>query len=150
MIIQSPQLQQVELWVLHPTLHPPQACIVLTLLHIATSVMRTHSNEPGKQEKNTLVLRDLNLTGLAEDKTPPSTVKYPGGCSDLQNSPEMTPHSYLNAIRTGLDDLEASSSWSNELQLCPYAAAGECQFGDAHIYLHGNMCEIFRLRFLHP
>uniref|UniRef100_A0A8C6G627 E3 ubiquitin-protein ligase makorin-2 n=1 Tax=Mus spicilegus TaxID=10103 RepID=A0A8C6G627_MUSSI len=109
----------------------------------------THSNEPGKQE-NTLVLRDLNLTGLAEDKTPPSTVNNPGGCSDLQISPEMKPHSYLNAIRTGLDDLEASSSCSNELQSCPYAAAGECQFGDARIYLHGNMCEIFRLQFFHP
>lgn len=117
---------------------------------IATSVMRTHSNEPGKREKKTLVLRDRNLTGLAEDKTPPSTVNNPGGCSDPQTSPEMKPHSYLDAIRTGLDDLEASSSYSNEQQLCPYAAAGECRFGDACVYLHGDMCEICRLQVLHP
>ncbi|XP_055460207.1 E3 ubiquitin-protein ligase makorin-2 isoform X3 [Psammomys obesus] len=55
-----------------------------------------------------------------------------------------------NAIRTGLDDLEASSSYSNEQQLCPYAAAGECRFGDACVYLHGDMCEICRLQVLHP
>ncbi|ERE67226.1 putative E3 ubiquitin-protein ligase makorin-2 [Cricetulus griseus] len=98
-----------------------------------------------------LVLRDRNLTGLAEDKSVPSTVNNPGSCSDAQTSPEMKPHSYLDAIRTGLDDLEASSSYSsNEQQLCPYAAAGECRFGDACVYLHGDMCEICRLQVLHP
>ncbi|ERE77131.1 putative E3 ubiquitin-protein ligase makorin-2 [Cricetulus griseus] len=63
----------------------------------------------------------------------------------------MKPHSYLDAIRAGLDDLEASSYYSsNEQQLCPYAAAGECRFGDACVYLHGDMCEICRLQVLHP
>ncbi|XP_051011092.1 E3 ubiquitin-protein ligase makorin-2 [Acomys russatus] len=118
---------------------------------IATSVMRTHLHEPGKREKTTLVLRDRNLTGLAEDKTPSSTVNNPGGCSDAHTSPELKPHSYLEAIRTGLDDVqEASSSYSSEQQLCPYAAAGECRFGDACVYLHGDMCEICRLQVLHP
>ncbi|XP_003507392.2 probable E3 ubiquitin-protein ligase makorin-2 isoform X1 [Cricetulus griseus] len=118
---------------------------------IATSVVKTHLHEPGKREKKMLVLRDRNLTGLAEDKSVPSTVNNPGSCSDAQTSPEMKPHSYLDAIRTGLDDLEASSSYSsNEQQLCPYAAAGECRFGDACVYLHGDMCEICRLQVLHP
>jgi E3 ubiquitin-protein ligase makorin len=113
--------------------------------------MRTHLNEPGKQEKTMLVLTDSNLTGLAEDKTPPSTETSPGGCSDPQTSPEMKPHFYLNAIRTGLMLLqEASNSCSNEQQLCSYAAAGECQFEDACVYLHGDMCEICRLQILHP
>uniref|UniRef100_A0A8C2M112 RING-type E3 ubiquitin transferase n=1 Tax=Cricetulus griseus TaxID=10029 RepID=A0A8C2M112_CRIGR len=111
---------------------------------IATSVVRTHLHEPGKREKKTLVLRDRNLTGLAEEKSVPSTVNNP-------TSPEMKPHSYLDAIRAGLDDLEASSYYSsNEQQLCPYAAAGECRFGDACVYLHGDMCEICRLQVLHP
>lgn len=87
---------------------------------------------------------------MAEEKTCPSVVSNPGGCSDPQNSPEMKPHSYLDAIRSGLDDLEASSSYSSEQQLCPYAAAGECRFGDACVYLHGEVCEICRLRVLHP
>ncbi|KAK7831330.1 hypothetical protein U0070_024618 [Myodes glareolus] len=92
--------------------------------------MRTYLHEPGKREK-TLVLRKCNLTGLAEDKTHPSTGNNPGGCSDPQNSPETKPHSYPDAIRSGLDGLEASISYSSEQQLCLYAAAGECLFGDA-------------------
>ncbi|KAL6086507.1 hypothetical protein STEG23_019352 [Scotinomys teguina] len=105
---------------------------------IATFAMRTHLHEPGKQKK-TVVLRDHNLTGLAEDKTLLSTVNNPSVCSDPQTSPEMKPHSYLHVIRSGLDDLEASGSYSSEQQLCPYAAAGECQFGDACVYLHGDV-----------
>ncbi|KAL6093964.1 hypothetical protein STEG23_026115 [Scotinomys teguina] len=105
---------------------------------IATFAMRTHLHEPGKQKK-TVVLRDHNLTGLAEDKTLLSTVNNPSVCSDPQTSPEMKPHSYLHVIRSGLDDLEASGSYSSEQQLCPYAAAGECQFVDACVYLHGDV-----------
>ncbi|KAM7334936.1 LOW QUALITY PROTEIN: hypothetical protein ACRRTK_005413 [Alexandromys fortis] len=99
---------------------------------IATSVTRTHLHEPGKWEKKMLVLRDCNLTDLAEDKTLPSTVNNP------------------DAIRSALDNLEASSSYSSDQQLCPYAAAEECLFGDACVYLHGDMCEICRLQVLHP
>ena len=87
---------------------------------------------------------------MAEEKTCPSVVSNPGGCSDPQNSPELKPHSYLEAIRSGLDNVEASSSYSSEQQLCPYAAAGECRFGDACVYLHGEVCEICRLQVLHP
>ncbi|KAL1789590.1 putative E3 ubiquitin-protein ligase makorin-2 [Sigmodon hispidus] len=111
--------------------------------------MRTHLHEPGKRKK-TLVLRDCNLTGLTEDKTLLGTVNNPGGHSDPPTSPEMKPHSYLDAIRSGLDDLEASTSYSSEQQLCSCAAAGEYQFGDACVYLHGDICEICRLQVLHP
>ncbi|XP_020032751.1 E3 ubiquitin-protein ligase makorin-2 isoform X2 [Castor canadensis] len=112
--------------------------------------MRTFTPEPGKREKRTLVLRDRNLSGLAEEKSLPSMASNPGSCSNPHTSPEMKPHSYLDAIRSGLDDVEASSSCSSEQQLCPYAAAGECRFGDACVYLHGEVCEICRLRVLHP
>lgn len=86
---------------------------------------------------------------MDEEKACPSVVSNPGG-NDAQSSPEMKPNSYLDAIRSGLDYLEASSSYSSEEQLCPYAAAGECRFGDACVYLHGEMCEICRLQVLHP
>uniref|UniRef100_A0A9L0T1J6 E3 ubiquitin-protein ligase makorin-2 n=1 Tax=Equus caballus TaxID=9796 RepID=A0A9L0T1J6_HORSE len=122
--------------------HPPS--------DLTASIVKTNLHEPGKREKRTLVLRDQNLSGMAEEKTCPSVVSNPGGCSDPQNGPEMKPHSYLDAIRSGLDDLEASSSYSTEQQLCPYAAAGECRFGDACVYLHGEVCEICRLQVLHP
>ncbi|XP_033269961.1 E3 ubiquitin-protein ligase makorin-2 isoform X2 [Orcinus orca] len=122
--------------------HPPS--------DLTASIVKTNLHEPGKREKRTLVLRDRNLSGMAEEKTCPSVVSNPGGCSDLQNSPELKPLSYLEAIRSGLDSLEASSSYSSEQQLCPYAAAGECRFGDACVYLHGEVCEICRLQVLHP
>ncbi|KAM6215353.1 LOW QUALITY PROTEIN: E3 ubiquitin-protein ligase makorin-2 [Rhynchocyon petersi] len=117
---------------------------------LSAPVMKTSLRELGKREKRTLVLRDQNLSGLVEDKARPCVVSSPGGCSDPQNSLEMKPHSYLEAIRSGLDDLEASSSYATEQQLCPYAAAGECHFGDSCVYLHGELCEICRLQVLHP
>uniref|UniRef100_G3WBT1 E3 ubiquitin-protein ligase makorin-2 n=1 Tax=Sarcophilus harrisii TaxID=9305 RepID=G3WBT1_SARHA len=117
---------------------------------VTASVMKSSSHEPGKREKRTLVLRDRNLCGLTEEKTRPCAVNELGGCSDSNSSMEMKPHSYLEAIRSGLDDVEAGSSDGNEQQLCPYAAAGECHFGDACVYLHGDVCEICRLQVLHP
>lgn len=128
-----------------PSFHSPQPPSDLTV-----SIVKTNLHEPGKREKRTLVLRDRNLSGMAEEKAYPSVVSNPGGGSDPQSNPEMKPHSYLDAIRSGLDDLEAGSSYSSEEQLCPYAAAGECRFGDSCIYLHGQVCEICRLRVLHP
>ncbi|KAM8758825.1 LOW QUALITY PROTEIN: E3 ubiquitin-protein ligase makorin-2 [Rhynchonycteris naso] len=116
---------------------------------LTAPIVKTNLHEPGKPEKRTLVLRDRNLSGMAEEKSCASVVSNPGG-SDPQSFPEMKPHSYLDAIRSGLDYLEASSSYSSEHQLCPYAAAGECRFGDACVYLHGEMCEICRLQVLHP
>uniref|UniRef100_A0A8C6DQQ4 E3 ubiquitin-protein ligase makorin-2 n=1 Tax=Moschus moschiferus TaxID=68415 RepID=A0A8C6DQQ4_MOSMO len=128
-----------------PGFHSPRPPSELT-----ASVVKTNLHEPGKREKRTLVLRDRNLSGMAEDKTCPGLGSSPGGCSDARSGPELKPHSYLDAIRSGLDDPEASSSYGGGQQLCPYAAAGECRFGDACVYLHGDVCEICRLRVLHP
>lgn len=36
------------------------------------------------------------------------------------------------------------------LQLCPYAATGQCVFKDSCTYLHGDLCEVCRLQVLHP
>lgn len=128
-----------------PGFHSPRPASELT-----ASIVKTNLHEPGKREKRTLVLRDRNLSGMAEDRTCPGVGSSPGGCSDAQSGPELRPHSYLDAIRSGLDDLEAGSSYGGGQQLCPYAAAGECRFGDACVYLHGDVCEICRLRVLHP
>ncbi|XP_023561711.1 probable E3 ubiquitin-protein ligase makorin-2 isoform X1 [Octodon degus] len=118
---------------------------------LTTAAIKIPSREPGRREKRTLVLRDRNLSGLAEEKTTPGMApSHPVGYSDPQPGPEMKPHSYLDAIRSGLDSVEAGSSYSSEHQLCPYAAAGECRFGDTCVYLHGDMCDICRLQVLHP
>lgn len=68
-------------------------------------------------------------------------------------SQSKAPHSYLDAIRSGLDDSAAAALFpdvSRQPLLCPYAAAGQCHYGDACPYLHGDFCEICRLRVLHP
>ncbi|XP_060036700.1 E3 ubiquitin-protein ligase makorin-2 isoform X2 [Erinaceus europaeus] len=92
-----------------------------------------------------------DLTGGAEEQGSLGVVSGPPGRSEPQASLEGKPQSYLEAIRSGLDDPEACSSYTGGAQpLCPYAAAGECRFGDACAYLHGDLCDICRLRVLHP
>ncbi|KAM4748361.1 E3 ubiquitin-protein ligase makorin-1 isoform 2-T2 [Rhinophrynus dorsalis] len=35
-------------------------------------------------------------------------------------------------------------------QLCPYAAVGECRYGENCVYLHGDPCDMCGLQVLHP
>ncbi|KAM9311171.1 E3 ubiquitin-protein ligase makorin-1 [Gastrophryne carolinensis] len=35
-------------------------------------------------------------------------------------------------------------------QLCPYAALGECRYGENCVYLHGDACDMCGLQVLHP
>ncbi|CAK6981136.1 probable E3 ubiquitin-protein ligase makorin-2, partial [Scomber scombrus] len=78
-----------------------------------------------------------------------------GGAADSLGS-EVTaapPHSYVEAIRTGLDASaqdQAPPPVGVAPQLCPYAAAGHCYYEDNCTYLHGDLCEVCRLRVLHP
>ncbi|EDM15387.1 rCG28025, isoform CRA_c [Rattus norvegicus] len=37
-----------------------------------------------------------------------------------------------------------------EKQLCPYAAVGECRYGENCVYLHGDSCDMCGLQVLHP
>lgn len=83
---------------------------------------------------------------------------YSGGesteCWDYRdNNAHGKPHTYLDAIRTGLESSASASAYpdvSQHPQLCPYMAAGQCHYGDSCPYLHGDMCEICRLQVLHP
>uniref|UniRef100_A0A8C9F8P0 E3 ubiquitin-protein ligase makorin-2 n=1 Tax=Pavo cristatus TaxID=9049 RepID=A0A8C9F8P0_PAVCR len=106
--------------------------------------------ESGKREKKTLVLRDRNLCGLNEEKEKASATNDVVCCSDKSDNVEMKPHSYLEAICSGLEDPVAGGSFGDGEQLCPYAAAGACHFGDRCLYLHGDVCEICGLQVLHP
>uniref|UniRef100_A0A8D0E287 E3 ubiquitin-protein ligase makorin-2 n=1 Tax=Salvator merianae TaxID=96440 RepID=A0A8D0E287_SALMN len=114
--------------------------------------MKSKVHEPGKREKKTLVLRDRDLCSSNEERTRSTAVSDSGCCSGLNAAPETKPHSYLEAIRSGLeeDEDEPASSYTDGEQLCPYAAAGTCQFGDRCLYLHGQVCEICGLQVLHP
>lgn len=99
----------------------------------------------------TYFLFSQDLCGSNEERVRPNTVSESACCSVSSDPPEMKPHSYLEAICSGLEeDAEPGSSYTNGEQLCPYAAAGTCQFGDRCLYLHGQMCEICGLQVLHP
>ncbi|NXA90136.1 MKRN2 ligase, partial [Melanocharis versteri] len=106
-----------------------------------------------RREKRTLVLRDRNLCGSSEEKQRPSAPSAPGAvlcCSDPGDSEEGKPHSYLEAICSGLEEPGAGGCPGAVEQLCPYAAAGTCHFGERCLYLHGELCEICGLQVLHP
>ncbi|KAM4654048.1 E3 ubiquitin-protein ligase makorin-2 isoform 3-T4 [Amazona ochrocephala] len=121
--------------------HPPE--------HSAP-VTRSKRHEAGKREKKTLVLRDRNLCGLTEEKHKPSAMGDVLCCSDQNDNVEVKPHSYLEAICSGLEDPLAGGSCADAEQLCPYAAAGACHFGERCLYIHGDVCEICGLQVLHP
>ncbi|XP_030061515.1 E3 ubiquitin-protein ligase makorin-2 [Microcaecilia unicolor] len=129
---------------------PPPAFQIPDSTPEATPPVLKNKKESGRREKKTLVLRDRNLCGSTEDAAKPSPACNPGCCSDQNESVEVKPHSYLEAIRTGLEDVEAASSYPDAQQLCPFAAAGTCHYGNSCLYLHGNMCQICELQVLHP
>uniref|UniRef100_A0A673SUK0 RING-type E3 ubiquitin transferase n=1 Tax=Suricata suricatta TaxID=37032 RepID=A0A673SUK0_SURSU len=42
------------------------------------------------------------------------------------------------------------STVETKKQLCPYAAVGECRYGENCVYLHGDACDMCGLQVLHP
>lgn len=42
------------------------------------------------------------------------------------------------------------STAETKKQLCPYAAVGECRYGENCVYLHGDSCDMCGLQVLHP
>uniref|UniRef100_A0A8C3CGB9 RING-type E3 ubiquitin transferase n=1 Tax=Cairina moschata TaxID=8855 RepID=A0A8C3CGB9_CAIMO len=52
-----------------------------------------------------------------------------------------------------LDGEEYEKQEENEemkKQLCPYAAVGECRYGENCVYIHGDVCDMCGLQVLHP
>ncbi|XP_061148049.1 E3 ubiquitin-protein ligase makorin-2 [Syngnathus typhle] len=77
--------------------------------------------------------------------------------SPAREVPATSNHSYVDAIRTGLEapvpeqgPAQMGGAYPDLCQLCPYAAAGRCFREDDCPYLHGDRCEVCRLRVLHP
>ncbi|XP_054022559.1 E3 ubiquitin-protein ligase makorin-2 [Dryobates pubescens] len=118
--------------------------------HAAPST-RSKLQGPGKREKKTLVLRDRNLCGLAEQQQQQQQAggraEAPWGGAPAEQ-PEVKPHSYLEAICSGLAEPAAGGGAAE--QLCPYAAAGACRLGERCPYLHGDLCQVCGLQVLHP
>ncbi|NWR36668.1 MKRN2 ligase, partial [Tachuris rubrigastra] len=89
-----------------------------------------------------------DLCGSGEEKPPPGAPADGGSCSEPAESLEAKPHSYLEAICSGLAEPEAPCGAGG--QLCPYSARGPCPAGERCPYLHGDLCDICGLRVLHP
>ncbi|XP_017688284.1 PREDICTED: probable E3 ubiquitin-protein ligase makorin-2 [Lepidothrix coronata] len=103
-----------------------------------------------RREKRTLVLRDRNLCGSGEEKPPPGAPGDGGSCSEPAESLEVKPHSYLEAICSGLAEPGPEVPCGAGGQLCPYSARGPCPVGERCPYLHGDLCDICGLHVLHP
>lgn len=63
---------------------------------------------------------------------------------------QVKPPSYLDAVCRGLTVSASVDSNNSTQQLCPFAVAGECHYGDSCLYLHGDVCEVCGLQVLHP
>ena len=48
------------------------------------------------------------------------------------------------------DAEKEQSAVETKKQLCPYAAVGECRYGENCAYLHGDACDMCGLQVLHP
>ncbi|MCJ8744473.1 hypothetical protein PDJAM_G00119160 [Pangasius djambal] len=103
--------------------------------------------------KKPIVLRDRALGSDSRGQPYSGESAELLDCWDYRDVSQVKPHSYLDAIRSGLESSATASPYpdiSHQALLCPYAAAGQCHYGDTCPYLHGNMCEICRLQVLHP
>ncbi|XP_043932348.1 probable E3 ubiquitin-protein ligase makorin-2 [Protopterus annectens] len=109
----------------------------------------------GRNLKKTLVLRDRALCRSDDDNTKRCTANgvresESGYSGIVEDHVEYKPQSYLEAIRSGLADPVPENPVVDSHQLCPYAAAGHCHYGDTCLYLHGDVCDICQLMVLHP
>ncbi|KAM7006334.1 E3 ubiquitin-protein ligase makorin-2 isoform 2-T2 [Tautogolabrus adspersus] len=106
--------------------------------------------------KKSMVLRDRVLGADSMFGGP-----VDGLGSGLTAAAAASPHSYVEAIRTGLDASAqeqavsaapppVGGAYQDLPQLCPYAAAGHCFYEENCTYLHGDLCEVCGLQVLHP
>ncbi|XP_072237489.1 E3 ubiquitin-protein ligase makorin-2 [Leuresthes tenuis] len=103
------------------------------------------------EAKRTLVLRDRALAADGAFRVPPDS---PG---PMVPAAAAAPHTYVDAIRTGLDASAqeqephpVGGAYPDIPLLCPYAAAGHCYYEDGCPYLHGDLCDVCGLQVLHP
>ncbi|XP_045144847.1 E3 ubiquitin-protein ligase makorin-1 [Echinops telfairi] len=59
--------------------------------------------------------------------------------------PEASPQGSVTT-----EQLEKEQPVDTKKQLCPYAAVGECRYGENCVYLHGDSCDLCGLQVLHP
>ncbi|XP_069484917.1 E3 ubiquitin-protein ligase makorin-1 isoform X2 [Ambystoma mexicanum] len=71
---------------------------------------------------------------------------YCGRAPSAPSGPEAPVKTKMSKDET--ENLESSPELKK--QLCPYAAVGECRYGENCAYLHGDVCDMCGLQVLHP
>ncbi|KAE8613243.1 hypothetical protein XENTR_v10007637 [Xenopus tropicalis] len=61
-----------------------------------------------------------------------------------------TPDAYTQGTQKEDECREQPADPELKKQLCPYAAVGECRYGENCVYLHGDPCDMCGLQVLHP
>ncbi|XP_018109762.1 probable E3 ubiquitin-protein ligase makorin-1 isoform X2 [Xenopus laevis] len=61
-----------------------------------------------------------------------------------------TPEAYTQGTVKPDEGREEPADPELKKQLCPYAAMGECRYGENCVYLHGDPCDMCGLQVLHP
>ncbi|KPP68405.1 putative E3 ubiquitin-protein ligase makorin-2 [Scleropages formosus] len=108
-----------------------------------------------RRGKKPLVLKDRALGIGTEERTTPDgrnsrALQERESWEYWEEGAQAKPHSYLEAIRTGLEASPNEMPFADLQLLCPYAAAGHCHYGSSCSYLHGDKCDICQLQVLHP
>ncbi|XP_076422609.1 E3 ubiquitin-protein ligase makorin-1 isoform X4 [Peromyscus maniculatus bairdii] len=66
-----------------------------------------------------------------------------------RTAPSCTEVPLQGSVTKGESEKEPAAV-ETEKQLCPYAAVGECRYGENCVYLHGDSCDMCGLQVLHP
>ncbi|NXE95631.1 MKRN2 ligase, partial [Menura novaehollandiae] len=133
-----------------PSLCPPGLVGKLSSSTPFPGVCRWKLPEECSRKYLSCVCPSQDLCGSSEEQQRPGVPSDVLCCSEPGDSVEVKPHSYLEAICSGLEEAVAGGCPGDGQQLCPYAAAGTCHFGERCLYLHGDVCEICGLQVLHP
>ncbi|KAB0344017.1 hypothetical protein FD754_020943 [Muntiacus muntjak] len=90
---------------------------------------------------------EMNM-GEAESKN--SNFAIVGAGSEDRECHQTTPSSAEGPLQGSEDSEREQSTVDTKKQLYPYAAVGECCYGENCVYLHGDTCDMCRLQVLHP
>ncbi|XP_059113599.1 E3 ubiquitin-protein ligase makorin-1 isoform X3 [Peromyscus eremicus] len=66
-----------------------------------------------------------------------------------RTAPSCTEVPLQGSVTKGESEKEPAAVETKK-QLCPYAAVGECRYGENCVYLHGDSCDMCGLQVLHP
>ncbi|XP_048205757.1 E3 ubiquitin-protein ligase makorin-1-like [Perognathus longimembris pacificus] len=102
-------------------------------------------------------------TGKAESGIPPLAAVGGASSEDWVNAVEFIPGqpycgrtappctaAPMQSLGAKVESEKEPAAVESKKQLCPYAAVGECRYGENCVYLHGDACDMCGPQVLHP